>query len=73
MLSHHQPGGAYSNVGPPALMGDFVMQVLFAILLVFCLQNLLVQIGLVDPDPGLLVTADPYPGFLMFFNHFFDE
>jgi hypothetical protein len=27
MLSHHQQAGMYSSVGPPGLMGDFVMQV----------------------------------------------
>jgi hypothetical protein len=30
MLSHHQQAGMYSSVGPPGLMGDFVMQVQLA-------------------------------------------
>ncbi len=35
MLSHHQQAGMYSSVGPPGLMGDFVMQVLLAHLSAF--------------------------------------
>jgi hypothetical protein len=40
MLSHHQQAGMYSSVGPPGLMGDFVMQVRLAHLSAFCLELL---------------------------------
>jgi hypothetical protein len=40
MLSHHQQAGMYSSVGPPGLMGDFVMQVQLAHLSALCLELL---------------------------------